>query len=182
MTARTTARKAEVETDRDGTNSDLAERVDAEITAHEEKIADYESQIVDRERQITDFRDKIRAAQLVITKLKRIRRQVGSILAAPQGGPVSKEASKAPLKHRSSGRRYRPGSDAYIVLTVARDAIRAAGRPLDRNQIIAAIEASGHRLKSMNPEQYVNKVMWGSEEFRNVGDGYDFSGTGNSKE
>jgi hypothetical protein len=172
----------EVETDGDGANSDLAERVDAEIAAHEDKIADYEREISDRESQISDFRDKIRATQLVITRLKRIRRQVGNILAPAQNPAAPRAASKRPAKRRAGGRRYRPGSDAYIVLTVARDAIREAGRPLDRNQIIAAIEASGHRLKSMNPEQYVNKVMWGSEEFRNVGDGYDFSGSGNSKE
>lgn len=175
MIARTVARKLDVETELYRANSDLAKRVDTEISAHECKIADYE-------RQMSDFRDKIRATQLVITRLKRIKRQLGDIWATPQSSAVSKAEPKVPTKRRAGGRRHRPGSDAYIVLTVARNAIREAGHPLDRNQIIAAINASGHELKSRNPGPYVNKVMWGSEEFRNVGDGYDFSGSGIPKE
>ena len=181
MTARTAARKMKVENSADGTNFDLAQQVDIDIATHQEKIAGYEDQIADHERQIADFRERIRATQLVITGLQRIRRQLGNISTIPQTRSISKTVPARPAKG-FGGRRHRPGSDAYLVLTVARDAIRAAGRPLDRNQIIAAIEASGHKLKSKNPEQYVNKVMWGSEEFRNVGDGYDFSVSGNSKE
>ena len=62
------------------------------------------------------------------------------------------------------------------MVTIARQAIREAARALDRNEILNAIEAAGHKLKSKNPQMYVNKTMWSSTEFQHVEDGYYFTG------
>jgi hypothetical protein len=148
------------------------ERSAFELARHVEK------EIAVGESHIAAYKDKIRAAELYIAKLKRFRRELGDVEGIePESGDegVSRAATDSSAPKAKRKRRYRAGSDAYIVVTVARKAIRDAGKPLDRTAIVNAIEAAGLKLKSQDPEHYINKVMWESGEFRNVGDGYDFS-------
>lgn len=124
--------------------------------------------------QIAAQEDKIRSAQEVLSKLRNARLSLGELPESRAAGPRPR-TSGAPGAEAKEGRRHREGSAAHTVLTVARQAIREAGRPLNRVEIVNAIEASGRELRTKKPLEYVNKVMWDSAEFCRADGGYFFA-------
>lgn len=83
------------------------------------------------------------------------------------------ENKRAPTARTS---REREGSAANQIRAFARLALRRAGRPLTRVEILERMEEAGIKIEAKVPVKRIAKVMWSSPEFVNVGDGYWFVG------
>lgn len=76
---------------------------------------------------------------------------------------------------RSMSNRSRSSAAGTIRAFVRRE-LRAAGRPLNRVEILDRLEAAGIKLDSKVPAKRIGKVLWSCDEFQHVGDGYWFAG------
>lgn len=91
----------------------------------------------------------------------------------------SKELDRETARPGKTERNYepRPDSRAGMITQAAADALQAAGRPLNRQQIIQAMEQASIKVDAADLPQLVSKVLWKSELFTNHrGVGYWFSG------
>lgn len=78
-----------------------------------------------------------------------------------------------------TGRGRDPGIDGSFsaaVRRVAHAAIKAAGRPLNRMEILEAVQKEGIPLPENNPEKKVSKILWGDKTLKNDrGEGYSLA-------
>lgn len=88
------------------------------------------------------------------------------------------ETSRRSVSRRSISRinRERKGSAASIIRSFVRRELREAGHPLTRSEILERMTRAGIEIDAKVPLKRIAKVMWSSNEFVNVGDGYWFAG------
>lgn len=88
------------------------------------------------------------------------------------------EISRPSVSKRSVSRinREREGSAASIIRSFVRGELRKAGHPLTRSEILERMTKAGVEIDAKAPLKRIAKVMWSSNEFVNVGDGYWFAG------
>ncbi|MGN6304196.1 MAG: hypothetical protein ACTHNH_05230 [Mesorhizobium sp.] len=108
--------------------------------------------------------------------LRALRRQK-TAPSQPKNGRIAKPLNNLEEK-RSDGEieGVHENSAASIIRKFARQALKEAGRPLNRAEIWDLLRQAGISIDSKVPIKRIAKVMWSSDEFQNVGDGYWFSG------
>lgn len=140
-------------------------------------VSDIEAQIAECEREIADRQGV----------LQRLRAARSSLLdQAPSTVPVEEEDEEdvevdeewlsIASEPRTRRRRERKGSEAHIIREFARQALRGAGKPLQRGEILELLRREGITIGAKAPERRIGKVLWQSDEFENIGNGYWFKG------
>jgi hypothetical protein len=126
------------------------------------------------DREIASCRKELQAQQEKLHRLERARASLAGepLWAEARAGVESHTAGLAPA--RVTKRRERKGSIASLVREGARAILREAGRPLNRAQLLERLEARGVRLNASQPAKQVGKIIWQSEEFQHLADGYWF--------
>ncbi|MBB3952509.1 hypothetical protein [Aureimonas jatrophae] len=65
---------------------------------------------------------------------------------------------------------------AETVRRATRELIRREGRPMNRVEILAHLRHVGIEIAAADPGKRVGKIVWASNEYRHVGQGYWFKG------
>lgn len=121
--------------------------------------------------QLSRIQREIEAIEGRLIELRRARalvvgeRSVDSEQHLPPGKESTKEITE-----------LRNGSLAALVRDCAADALRGAGRPLNRVELLELVRANGVQVDGKDPAKRVGRIMWSSKQFQHVGDGYWFSG------
>lgn len=128
------------------------------------------SKIDSAQREIDAAQQKIAAAQQDIdaTEARLERRRQARTLIDDAAGKT------APTSPEKTG--FRKGSLSAVVRSRAFEALREAGHPLNRVELLAIMRASGIEVEGADPAKRVGKIMWGGKEFQHVGEGYWISG------
>ncbi|MGO8036138.1 hypothetical protein [Rhizobium leguminosarum] len=69
---------------------------------------------------------------------------------------------------KKKAKRHRQGSRTGEVVVRAKKILKAAGRPLDRADLLREIEASGFSIQASNPARFIGRTLWGSDEFVHI--------------
>ena len=88
----------------------------------------------------------------------------------PEAVPGVRRRADRSMTSRSSK------SAAGTIRNFVRKELRAAGRPLNRVEILERLNAAGIKIESKVPAKRIGKVLWSCDEFQHVGDGYWFAG------
>lgn len=128
--------------------------------------------------QIEEQEKILRSVSEILAQLKRARSAI-KISEQDQEyvelcSDVSDSRSKpVPAKRR----RKRANSDAFVVRDFAKSALKEAGRPLKRSELLDRLTKAGIVLNSDKPLKRIGKIMWDAkDEFTNHGEGYWFAG------
>jgi hypothetical protein len=125
---------------------------------------------------IASCRMELQAHQDKLRRLERARASLAGVpLQSEAWVPVEWSATDgATTPGRATRRRERKGSIAFQVREGARAILREAGRPLNRAQLLELLEAKGIRVEAKQPAKQIGKIMWQSEEFQHLAEGYWF--------
>ena len=126
--------------------------------------------------EIAQCEQDLRRGTEDLARLKDALRSLRKKRSAETDAPTAEIEPQVRRKaDRSMSARSR-SSAAGTIRTFVRKELRAAGRPLNRVEILDRLEAAGIKLGSKVPAKRIGKVLWSCDEFQHVGDGYWFAG------
>jgi hypothetical protein len=114
-----------------------------------------------------------------LTRLKEALRSLRRQKQLPHPNTQRKRSERAVRPARaetSTSVRQREGSAASIIRSFVTRELRRAGHPLTRAEILERLNHAGIKIEAKVPIKRIAKVMWSSEAFVHVGDGYWFAG------
>lgn len=116
-----------------------------------------------------------------LTRLKEALRSLRRRKPLPHPNTQQKqfEGALRPARAETSTSRTpreREGSAASIIRTFVSRELRRAGRPLTRGEILERLNHAGIKIEAKVPIKRIAKVMWSTDAFVHVGDGYWFAG------
>lgn len=130
----------------------IARDIDAEISARERVMAGLRADLGRLEGEVA----QLRAARSAITAGEETRAM-----------PAARGAAGPPKR-----RKPRAGSDAEVIREFAAEAMRRAGRPLNRNEVLTAMTEAGISLAAQDPALRIGRTLLRSDDYRSEKDGY----------
>ncbi|MBY3559774.1 hypothetical protein [Rhizobium laguerreae] len=123
--------------------------------------------VIQRLREALEIEE--RRAEVSLARIKRYRAMLST------GTSASLIAESEVVPHSSMSRRVHTGSQAHTIRLQVTQLLREMKRPLSRAEILDGLLARGVQLKFKNPAKRISKIMWESDEFQHLPNGYWFS-------
>jgi hypothetical protein len=154
-----------------------------------DRTGTYRQLLADVRAEIAAARPRLEAALRDLSGLEDQERHLAALCGevlessgASEGAAnpsTERPSASAPKEKRAAGTERPPGrreaSETFAagVRRVAREAIRGAGRPLNRAEIFEAVGQAGIRLPDRNAAKKISKILSADEGLENVrGEGY----------
>lgn len=117
--------------------------------------------------------DDLTKLQAHLAVLKEFQRSLMRVVDAPKRG------ASVPPGDRRAGRetaiapgQTRPATTSALIREGARTVLQETGRPMNRAELLEALRGRGVEVKATDPARAVGRVLWRSEEFVHLNDGY----------
>ena len=109
------------------------------------------SQLREARRALDARLEKAEAAQDLLRQLLNNSENA----ASTEGSPERKK-------------RFHKGSRTFQVVTRCKKIIKEAARPMDRAELLQALEVSGYKVSSKDPARAIGRTLWESDEFVHI--------------
>ncbi len=126
--------------------------------------------------EIAVCEQEVRHATEDLARLRAALRSLRKDGRSSRSGAPSEKATQAKQKLGRSKPERSGESAARTIRTFVREELKRAGRPLNRTEILNRLNSAGIEIDSKVPARRIGRVLWSSDEFQNVGDGYWFAG------
>jgi hypothetical protein len=117
--------------------------------------------------EVKQLRSARSALDSKIEKAEAARDLLEQLVAAPNTLSSSEVGYFSPEK---TPRRRGPQKDSKTaaVLNRARQVLLAAGRPLPRAELLAAMNSEGFEIKTKDPARFIGRALWRSSDFVHI--------------
>ncbi|WP_156369181.1 hypothetical protein [Aureimonas sp. Leaf324] len=117
--------------------------------------------------------DDLAKLQAHLAALKEFQRSLMRVVEAPKPvASVSSDHRRADPATGVTASQARPATTSALIREGARKVLRETGRPMNRAELLEALRGRGVEVKATDPARAVGRVLWRSEEFVHLDDGY----------
>lgn len=111
--------------------------------------------------EIDQLRQARRAIDVQIQKAEAAQGLLRQLLQEPG-------AAVQPTDATTATKRFHKGSMTAAVVERCKDILSAAGRPLDRTQLLVRLEETGFTLSTAKPARFIGRTLWGNPDFVHI--------------
>ncbi|WP_156417863.1 hypothetical protein [Aureimonas sp. AU4] len=130
--------------------------------------------LAELDAELASRRDLIAECEREIAALTQARDLIAGSVTRPVATAVASNTLRSLTRPSPRPRRVRAASLAETVRRATRELIRREGRPMNRVEILAHLRDVGIEIGAADPGKRVGKIVWASNEYRHVGQGYWF--------
>ncbi|SCX03782.1 hypothetical protein [Agrobacterium rosae] len=118
--------------------------------------------------EISTLRRAKRSIEAQLEKAEAARDLLRQMMSVNSNASESSTISLSETKSTKRKRGFYAGSQTSEVITRSKQILLQAGVPLQRNDLLSRIEASGFMLNASNPSRFVGRTLWQSDDFIHI--------------
>lgn len=119
--------------------------------------------------EVSQLRRAKRSIEAKLEKAEAARELLRELLSIEMKEEADSKAEETG-KQRKPGKRkgFHAGSQTSEVVSRSKKILLAAGRPLQRTELLSKLEASGLLIEAKDPARFVGRTLWESEDFLHI--------------